>query len=226
MERYEPTPLTTLRRGSTRARYERETVHHILDEAVFCHVSFATLGRPACIPMAFARLGESIVLHGSTGNRALRALRDGAEACVSVTLLDGLVLGRSAFRTSVNYRSVVVYGRAEEVEDPAEKQAALRSIVEAAIPGRWQDVRHPSETELQLVMVLRIPLVEVSAKVRTGPPADKEEDYALGCWAGVIPLHQSAAAPVADPRLPAERPPPRYATHYQRPAHPPEEAAR
>ncbi len=217
MTDYAPTPLTTLRRKPDRGAYDRATVDAILDEGIFCHVSFAAGGQPICIPMAYARVGDAIILHGSSENRALRALRDGARACVNVTFLDGLVLARSAFRHSVQYRSVVIYGAATEVTDPGEKQRALRAVVESIVPGRWRDVRPPSEQELALVMVLRVPLIEVSAKVRTGPPADFEADYAREAWAGVIPLRQAAGAPVDDPRLALGIAAPAYATGYTRP---------
>jgi nitroimidazol reductase NimA-like FMN-containing flavoprotein (pyridoxamine 5'-phosphate oxidase superfamily) len=217
MTEYAPTPLTTLRRRPARAHYDRREIAAILDEAIYCHVSYHVDGQTFCIPLIHARVGDALYIHGSSGNRTLRDLRDGASACVNVSLLDGLVLGRSAFRTSVNYRSVVIFATAEEVTDPAEKLAALRAIVESAVPGRWRDVRKPTEAELSLVLVLRLPLAEVSAKVRTGPPADDEADYARPCWAGVIPLAQSADEPVDDPRLAPGLRAPAYAVAYARP---------
>lgn len=217
MHAYAPSELTTLRRHAERGRYDRATVHAILDEAVHCHVSCHTPERSFCTPMVHARRGEELLLHGAVGNRTLRTLRDGAPACVNVTLLDGLVLGRSAFRTSVNYRSVTIFARAEEIRGRAEKLEALRAIIEATIPERWQDVRPPTEQELAMTMVLRIPLSEVSAKVRAEPPADPEEDRALGAWAGVIPVRTLFGAPEAAPDLAPGLRTPRYASDYRRP---------
>lgn len=217
MSEYARSELTTLRRHPERGRYDRATVHAILDEGIYCHVSCSTPDRAFCTPMVYARRREELLLHGAVGNRTLRMLRDGAPACVNVTLLDGLVLGRSAFRTSVNYRSVTIFGRAEEITDREDKLDALRMIVEAAIPERWQDVRAPSEKELAMSMVLRLPLSEVSAKVRAEPPADPEEDLARDTWAGVIPVAQVFGRPEAAPDLAPDRRVPRYASDYRRP---------
>lgn len=214
---YVPTERTTLRRGAPRARYDRAAVHAILDEAVYCHVSCNTPERTFCTPMVHARRGEELLLHGAVGNRTLRTLRDGAPACVNVTLLDGLVLGRSAFRTSVNYRSVTIFARAREIADREDKLAALRAIIEAVIPERWAEVRTPSEQELAMSMVLCLPLSEVSAKVRSGPPADLPPDLALPTWAGVIPVRHVFGEPEPAPHLAPSRRAPRYATRYQRP---------
>lgn len=214
---YVPTELTTLRRRPQRAHYDRETVHAILDEGLYCHVAASTPQRTFCTPMVYARRGEELLLHGSVGNQTLRALRDGAPACVNVSLLDGLVLGRSAFLTSVNYRSVTLFARAFEIRDPDEKREALRAIVEAFVPQRWADVRAPSEQELAMSMVLRLPLLEVSAKVRSGPPAELEADAAVEAWSGVIPVHSSFGTPEAAPLAASDAPPPCYVTHYRRP---------
>jgi nitroimidazol reductase NimA-like FMN-containing flavoprotein (pyridoxamine 5'-phosphate oxidase superfamily) len=218
MSEYAATPLTTLRRRPARASYDRAAVAAILDEAIYCHVSYQVDGQPFCIPMIHARMEDALYIHGAAANRSLRALRDGASACVNVTLLDGLVLGRSAFHTSVNYRSVVVFGRGEEVTAAEEKLAAMRAIVESAVPQRWPDVRTPTPQELDMTLVVKIPLTEVSAKVRSGPPVDDEADYALPCWAGVIPLRQTPGAPIDDPRLSPGLSAPSYATGYARPA--------
>ncbi len=212
-----PTPRTTLKRRPARGSYERATVHAILDEALVCHVAFALDAQPVVTPMAYARVGDKLYLHGSAANRTLRALREGVEACINVTLLDGLVLSRSALHHSVNFRSVTVFGTAREVTDAAEKLEALRAIVEHAVPGRWQDVREPDAKELHLPLVLSIPLHEASAKLRTGGPVEEEADYALPVWAGEIPLRLVPAAPVDDVRLAAGVRPPSYATTYQRP---------
>lgn len=213
---YLPTEQTTLRRGAPRGSYDRATVHAILDEGIYCHVSCRTDERAYCTPMVYARRGEEILLHGAAGNATLRALRDGAAACVNVSLLDGLVLGRSAFRTSVNYRSVTVFARAREISDTDDKLDALRAIIEAVVPGRWQDVRTPDERELRMTLVLGLALAEVSAKVRSGPPVDLETDLARDCWAGVIPVRREFGQPVATPDLAAATRLPGYAARYQR----------
>ena len=211
------TPRTTLKRQAQRGSYDREQVHAILDEALVCDLAFSLDGQPYAIPTVHGRIGDTLYLHGSSANRALRALRDGARACVTATLVDGLVLGRSAFHQSINFRCVILYGPAREVEDPREKRDALRAIVEHAIPGRWADTREPNAQEMLRTLVLAIPIEEASAKVRTGPPVDEEEDYALPCWAGVIPLRTQAGPPVADPRLAPENAVPEYARAYRRP---------
>ncbi|HEV2765959.1 MAG TPA: pyridoxamine 5'-phosphate oxidase family protein [Pyrinomonadaceae bacterium] len=217
-ESFNPTGRSTVRRLAKRASYERETVYAILDEGFICHVGFAVEGQPFVIPTGYARRGDVLYLHGARASRMLRELARGAEVCVTVTLVDGLVLARSAFHHSINYRSVVVFGRAELVEDLEEKSEALRALTEHIVPGRWPDVRWPSEAELKATSVLRLPLGEASAKVRTGPPVDDEEDYALDVWAGVVPLRVEAGAPEPDPRLAPGVEPPVYVTQYTREA--------
>jgi nitroimidazol reductase NimA-like FMN-containing flavoprotein (pyridoxamine 5'-phosphate oxidase superfamily) len=204
-----PTPRTRVKRGE-RARYDRSALDAILDEALVCHVAFLREGAPSVIPMLYARWGDALYLHGSTANRALRAVAAGDEVCVEVALLDGLVLARSAFHTSVNYRSAMLYARGAPVADPAERLEALRRIVEKACPGRWADVRPPSREELLRTLVVKLPLDEASAKVRAGDPLDDEPDHALGCWAGQLPLRLVAGEPVADARLRAGIEPPAY----------------
>ena len=216
-EAFTVTDRTRLKRIAGRGSFDRRVVYSILDEALVAHVSFVLDGRPASVPMAFARIDDGIVLHGSTANRMMRAIRDTSEACVTITLLDGLVLARSAFHHSVNFRSVIIYGRAVEVTDPDEKLAALVATVEHVVPGRYNEVRGPSEEEFARTMILRIPLVEVSAKLRSGAPIDEEDDYDLDVWAGEIPLLQVADPPVADTRMKNNFKAPRYATHYRRP---------
>ena len=196
-----PTPRTTVRRLPDRARYDRDTIHAILDEGLVCHVGFVADGQPFVVPATYARWDDRLVIHGSAASRMVKALAGGAPACVSVTLLDGLVLARSGFHHSMNYRSVVVVGTATEVTDPAEKLRALDAIVEHVAPGRVASVRPPSENELRATRVVTLPLDEASAKVRTGPPKDDEADYALPVWAGEIPLGLRPSPPVADPRL-------------------------
>lgn len=205
MSDFAPTPRTTLRRLPARGRFDRETVNAILDEGLMCHVGFVAEGQPFVIPTIHARSGDRVYLHGSAASRMLKTLEGGVRLCLTVTLVDGLVMARSAFHHSMNYRSVVVLGDAQAVSDPAEKWEALRTIVEHVAPGRWAEVREPSAKEMAGTLVLRLPLDEASAKVRTGPPLDDEEDYALECWAGVLPLRLVPGAPVPDPRLPAGR---------------------
>lgn len=196
-----PSERTRVRRLPARADYSKPTVHAILDEGVVAHVGFVVGSVPYVIPMVFARVGERLYLHGSVASRMLRRLRGGVEVCVTVTLVDGLVLARSAFHHSMNYRSVVVLGTAREVTGTAERSAAFNAFIDRLVAGRSAEVRAPSSSELAQTLLLSVPLDEASAKVRTGPPVDDEEDYDLPVWAGVIPLELVAAAPVPDPRL-------------------------
>jgi nitroimidazol reductase NimA-like FMN-containing flavoprotein (pyridoxamine 5'-phosphate oxidase superfamily) len=216
MDKLLQTPRTTLKRLPQRGSYDREVIDQILDEGFICHVGFTMEGRPFVIPTGYARVGDSLVIHGSQASRMLRTLGEGIDVCVTVTLIDGLVLARSAFHHSMNYRSVVVFGRVSPIEDPAAKVAALRALSEHMIPGRWDDVRGPNERELQQTTVLSLPLTEASAKVRTGPPLDDEDDYNLPVWAGVIPLRLAAGKPIDDPSLPAGVDSPGYAGRYTR----------
>lgn len=192
------TERTTVRRLPKRATYEPETVRAILDEALMCHVGFVVEGRPVVIPTIHWREGDTLYVHGSVASRMLRSLKDGVEACVTVTLLDGLVLARSAFHHSMNYRSAVVFGTAREVTDREEKIRALESLVEHVVRGRSKDVRQPNESELRVTTVLALPIDEASAKIRTGGPVDDEEDYALPVWAGVVPLRLTPGEPITD----------------------------
>jgi uncharacterized protein len=187
-----------------RAEYDQATVERILDEGMVAHVGFAVEGQPYVIPTLHARVGENVYIHGSSASRTTRALAGGTPMCLTVTLLDGLVLARSAVHHSVNYRSVVVFGEAEAIDDPAEKMSAMEAFTERVIPGRWTEARPPTAKELKAIGVLRLGLGEASAKVRMGPPMDDEEDYALDTWAGTIPLRMVAGAPVADERLDAK----------------------
>ena len=212
----EPTPRTTLRRLPARGHFDRATVNAILDEALVCHVGFVSDGQPFVIPTIHARVGDHVFVHGSAASRMLKTLQGGLPVCLTVTLVDGLVLARSAFHHSMNYRSVVVLGDAEAVTDNGEKWDALHAIVEHVAPGRWSEVREPSAKELAGTLVLRLPIEEASAKVRTGPPLDDEEDYALECWAGVLPLRLTPGTPVPDPRMPEGRPLPASVTGYAR----------
>lgn len=216
-EELSPTSRTTLKRRSIRGRFDLATINQVLDEALVCNVSFAVEGRPLAIPMAYARIDDRIVLHGSSANRMMRTLRDGSETCITVTLLDGLVLARSAFHHSVNYRSVVLYGTVQEIVCRDDKLAALHAIVEHIVPGRWADVRAPNADELVRTMLLSVPIDEASAKVRTGPPVDAAADYAMQAWAGEIPLRQVAMPPLRDPELPDSIEAPDYAENSRRP---------
>ncbi len=216
---YPATPVTTATRLADRVSYDRAAVHAVLDEAVVCHMAFVVDGRPAVLPQLHARRGEVLYLHGSTGARAMRAARgDGLPVCVTVTLVDGLVLARSAFHHSMNYRSVVVHGVAREVTDPAAKAEALTAFVEAVVPGRSAGTRGPNRRELAATTVLALPLEQVSLKRRTGPPSDDAEDLATPFWAGVLPLTLTAGTPQPAPDLPEDVAVPAHVTGWARPA--------
>jgi nitroimidazol reductase NimA-like FMN-containing flavoprotein (pyridoxamine 5'-phosphate oxidase superfamily) len=184
-----------------RASYDRAVIDAILDEAMVAHVGFAVDEQPYVIPTLHARVGDTVYFHGSSASRTIRALAAGAPACLTVTSIDGLVLARSAVHHSVNYRSAVVFGNASAIEDLGERMSAIQAFTERLVPGRWDEVRPPTEKEIKAIQVLAMPLTEVSAKVRTGPPVDDDEDYALPTWAGVIPLRMLAGAPIPDRRL-------------------------
>jgi nitroimidazol reductase NimA-like FMN-containing flavoprotein (pyridoxamine 5'-phosphate oxidase superfamily) len=203
-----------LRRLPERGTYDRATVHAILDEGFICHLGFAVDGQPYVIPTGYARAGETLYLHGSTGSRL--GLRPGMDVCVTVTLVDGLVLARSAFHHSMNYRSVMAIGRTREIVDPEEKEAALRALVEHIVPGRSDEVRGGDRRELAATAVLALPLAEVSAKVRTGPPQDDDPDYDLPIWAGVLPLALTPGAPDPDPVLDPSIPVPGHVAEWSR----------
>src|SRR5580658_849219 len=209
-----PTSRTRILREPQRAVYDRDAVNQILDEAFLCHVGFAVDGQPFVIPTSYGRNGDMLYIHGSAASRMLRNLDQGIPVCITVTLLDGLVLARSVFNHSMNYRSVVILGTAMLVDDPAEKLAALRALSEHIIPGRWDDARQPNEKELKQTSVLRLPIDEFSAKVRVGPAVDDEEDYAFPTWAGVIPLEMTVGDAVRDDRC--ERELPAYLKSYSR----------
>ena len=211
-----PTARTTVKRRAARASYEVDRIHAILDEGLVCHLAYAVEGQPWVIPTTYGRIGDHLYVHGAAASRTLVALGRGLEACVTVTLLDGLVLARSAFHHSMNYRSVVIFGVAEPVTDVDEKAAALHAIVEHIVPGRWPAVRPPTPQELQVTAVLRLPIDEASAKVRAGGPIDDAEDMAQPCWAGVIPLRLTALPPVRDPQLSADVAAPADVTFYAR----------
>jgi len=209
-----PTPRTRVVREPQRAVYDRDAVNQILDEAFLCHVGFVADGQPYVIPTSYGRDGDVLYIHGSAASRMLRNLDQGVPVCITVTLLDGLVLARSVFNHSMNYRSVVILGRATLVADPAEKLVALRALSEHILPHRWNDSRQPNEKELKATSVLRLPISEFSAKVRVGPPVDDEEDYSFPTWAGVIPLEMKPGAPIRDERCEKELP--AYLKNYSR----------
>jgi nitroimidazol reductase NimA-like FMN-containing flavoprotein (pyridoxamine 5'-phosphate oxidase superfamily) len=216
-EIYIPTERTTVKRLPARGSYDRKVVHQILDEGMICHLGFVVDAQPFVIPTIYVRVDETIYVHGSPASRMLRTLEQGVPACVTVTHVDGLVLARSAFHHSMNYRSVVVLGTATVVEDPGKKNDVLQALTDHLIRGRWEEIRHPTADELRRTLVLAIPIEEASAKIRIGPPLDDEDDYALPVWAGVLPLKLVPSDPVADPRLPREIAAPRYAAGYDGP---------
>jgi nitroimidazol reductase NimA-like FMN-containing flavoprotein (pyridoxamine 5'-phosphate oxidase superfamily) len=211
-----PTPRTRLVREAERGVYDRETAYRILDEGFLCHVGFVADGQPFVIPTSYGRKDDRLYIHGSAASRMLRQMKEGVPVCVTVTLLDGLVLARSIFNHSMNYRSVVILGKAAPVDDPLEKVEALRLLSEHIIPGRWADARQPNERELKATLVMRLPIEEFSAKVRTGPPIDDEDDYSFPTWAGVVPLETVSRPPINDPRLDPQYKAPAYAAHYVR----------
>lgn len=221
---YQATERTRVRRRPERGSYDRETVHAILDEGFLCHVAFVSDGQPFALPTAYARVGDTLYLHGSTGSRL--GVRPGLDVCVTVTLVDGVVLARSVFHHSFQYRSVMALGRTRLVTDLDEKDAALRALVEHIVPGRGQVARAPDRKELAATAVLAVPLAEVSAKVRNGSVGDEEEDYDLPVWAGLLPLGMVAGEPLPDGRLRGELPVPAYVTAWRRPAPPKESLPR
>lgn len=212
------TPRTQIKRLPQRGHYDRSLVHQILDEGLVCHVGFVVEAQPFVIPTAYGRVGDRLYIHGSPASRMLRTLKQTLDLCVTVTLLDGLVLARSAFHHSMNYRSVVIFGQAAVVEEPAEKLEALKAFTDHVVPGRWAEVRPPSPQELAGTLVLSLPLGEASAKVRTGPPKDDEADYALPVWAGELPLRLRPLAPIPDPQLSPEVAVPTHVQQYTRAA--------
>ena len=215
-EPYTPTARTRVTREPHRGVYDREAAYQILDEGFICHVGFIVDNQPFVIPTSYGRAGDNLYIHGSAASRMLRSMDQGIPVCVTVTLLDGLVLARSVFNHSMNYRSVVVLGTAVAVEDPAEKLKALHALSEHILPGRWADVRQPNDKELKATLVMRLPITEFSAKIRQGPPIDDEEDYSFPTWAGVVPLKMKTGAPINDPRLDPACEVPLYAKNYSR----------
>ncbi len=211
-----PTSRTRVVREAERAVYDREAAYRILDEGFLCHVGFVADGQPFVIPTSYGRKEDDLYIHGSAASRMLRQMKEAVPICVTVTLLDGLVLARSIFNHSMNYRSVVILGKATLVDDPVEKLAALITLSEHILPGRWADSRQPNERELKATSVLRLPLEEFSAKVRVGPAVDDAEDYSFPTWAGVVPLEMVAGAPIDDAKLLLGQVAPAYVRNYTR----------
>jgi nitroimidazol reductase NimA-like FMN-containing flavoprotein (pyridoxamine 5'-phosphate oxidase superfamily) len=210
------TERTRLRRLPKRGAFDRETVYSILDEAFICHIGFTVDEQPYVIPTAFGRVDDVLYIHGSSASRMLRTLSKEINMCFTATLIDALVLARSAFHHSINYRSVVVLGNSTLVTEDDEKNKALEAITNHIVPGRWYDVRWPNELELKATSVLKLPIEEASAKLRTGPPIDDEEDYAMNIWAGILPVELETGAPIDDDRLDNGAVPPNNITNYTR----------
>lgn len=216
MTQFTRTDKNRIKRLPKRGYYDRETIYRILDESLICHVGFIERGQPYVIPINFARVGDNILLHGARASRLLKHIEAGHPVCIEATLLDGLVLARSIFNHSVNYRSVVLFGKGRPVIDEQEKLSALKAITEHLIPGRWQDARLPNRKELNATRVVSIKIDEASAKVRMGPVGDDQDDYALPVWAGVLPLREQVLPPIRDDLLAGEIPLPEYIAQYSR----------
>lgn len=216
MTKFPKTDHTRINRLPKRGHYDRETIYQVLDEALICHVGFVEDGQPYVIPINFTRVDDTIVLHGAKASRLLKHIEAGHPVCVEATIVDGLVLARSVFHHSVNYRSVVLFGKGCPVEGEVEKLAALKAITEHLIPGRWEDVRLPNRKEMNATRVVAIKIDEASAKVRVGPPVDEEEDYALPVWAGILPLQETPLSPISDELLAEKVPLPEYVERYSR----------
>ncbi len=210
------TDRNRIKRLPKRGHYDRKTIHRILDEALICHVAFVVKNQPYVIPINFARVEDRIILHGAKASRLLKHIESGHPICVEATIVDGLVLARSVFHHSMNYRSVVVFGKGRLIEDQQEKLAALQAVTEHLIPGRWQEARLPNRKELNATSVVSIDIDEASAKVRVGPPVDEQEDYVLPVWAGILPLQELPLAPIHDELQSAEIPLPEYVSRYSR----------
>jgi len=216
MSEFSITELSRIRRVPKRGHYDKDTIYRILDEGLVCHVGFVEDHQPVVIPMNYARRADALILHGATASRLLKYVQAGHPLCVTVTLLDGLVLARSVYHHSMNYRSVVVFGRGRLIEAEQEKLAALEVLTEHILRGRWQDARKPNRQELDATAVVSIAIESASAKVRTGPAADDEDDYQLPVWAGVVPIQQQALTPVSDPQLRKDIRVPPSVSNYRR----------
>ena len=216
MSEFSITELSRIRRVPKRGHYDKDTIYRILDEGLVCHVGLVEDGHPVAIPMNYARRDDTVILHGAPASRLVKYVQAGRPVCVTVTLLDGLVLARSVYHHSMNYRSAVVFGRGRLIKSEQEKRVALEVLTEHILPGRWQDARRPNRQELDATAVVSVAIESASAKVRTGPPADDEDDYQLPVWAGVLPIQQQALTPVNDPRLRKDIPLPSSVSNYRR----------
>ena len=214
MTEYKPTEVSRVRRVPERGQYDKETIYGIVDDALICHVGFVQEGRPFVIPTLHARQGDEILLHGATTSRLIRHVQAGHEVCLTMTHVDGIVLARSVFHHSLNYRSAVLFGRGYLLEGDEATMAALEYFTERLMPGRWVDARSPNRKELKATAVVAVPIEMASAKVRSGPPGDDEEDYTLPVWAGVLPIVQKVGLPEADGRLAEEIAVPDYVVKY------------
>lgn len=216
MSDFEKTPHTRIRRMPERGHYDRETIYSIVDEALICHAGFVDEGRPFVIPTIHARMGDTLVLHGAKASRMLKHAQAGHEFCITVTLLDGLVMARSVFHHSMNYRSAVMFGAGRLIENEGERWEAMRLLTEHIMPGRWADARKPNATELSATTMVAIDIEQASAKIRTGPPGDDDEDYALDVWAGVLPITSHIGQPIDDPKRTHDVALPDYILRYSR----------
>jgi len=216
MTGFPKTDKNRIKRLPKRGHYDRETIYQILDEALICHVGFVENNQPYIIPINFARVGDAIVLHGAKASRLLKHIEAGNPVCIEVTLVDGLVLARSVFHHSVNYRSVVLFGTGQSIEGEQEKMAALEAITEHLIPGRWREARLPNRKEMNATSVVSIKIDQASAKVRSGPPGDDEADYALPVWAGVLPIQEMPLTPIRDELMTQDIAVPKYIAKYSR----------
>jgi uncharacterized protein len=214
MNNFIPTEKTKVNRLPKRGYYDMETIYSILDEGIICHVGFLINNKPFVIPTAYVRVDDHIYIHGAKSNQMINAINEGSEACITVTLLDGYVLARSAFHHSMNYRSVVMFGKGKIIEDDEEKMSALKAFTERVVKGRWDDVRKPSEKEMNTTSVLKFPIEEASAKVRTGPPVDDKDDYDMNVWAGVLTVKTMFGELIRDERLKENVSVPGYLTNY------------
>ncbi len=212
---YPHSERSRVKRLHQRGHYDHETVHAVIDAATFCHVGYVIDGQPYVTPTLHWRAGTRLYWHGSSASRMLRTVKEGVPACVTVALMDGLVLARSGFHCSVNYRSAMAFGTARAITDDDEKVAALEEFVEGIVPGHWAEMRPPNAQEIKATTVVGMDIDEAAAKIRTGPPADDEEDYALPCWAGVLPVTQTVGAPIPDPRLTPGIAPPDYLARFR-----------
>ncbi len=217
MTEFPKTNLNRVKRIPKRASYDKTVIYPIIDAALICHVGFVQEGLPFVIPMIHARLNDTLYLHGSTASRLLKQVK-GNPLCVSITLLDGIVFARSAFHHSMNYRSAVLFGNGRLIESDGEKYKALQLLSEQIAKGRWEEARKPNEKELEVTSVIAVAIESASAKIRSGPPIDEEEDYALSIWAGVLPIDPKPGHPIPDPRLIKGVAPPKYIADYKRPS--------